>query len=139
MTTGNSACRAAYWKNDAPVPLATANFGDQINALAVNGSDVYAAGFLTGANQVLTPAWWKNGSQQSLSGFTGNPYAAGIAVDGQDLYVAGGTNTDIPAAQNSQALYWKNGSAVQLTFKDYTSGLYTAGIAISPGQQTLKN
>jgi hypothetical protein len=115
------------WKNYAPEYLATSSNGVQVNALAVSGGDVYAAGNTSGFGNNGIAHYWKNGQQMPLSGFVDNGYAGAIAINGQDVYIAGGTDN---STGSDRALYWKNGVPVLLSNGTDSMGLYANEIAI---------
>lgn len=100
---------AAIWKNGEKISLhnSTATYST-VNAIAVNGSDVYAAGsYQIGSTPSISIAcYWKNGVLHSIGNPSISSYATGIAIDGNDVYVTGNTNT--------QGLFWKNGIINQL-------------------------
>jgi hypothetical protein len=63
---------AVYWKNNVPVTLSTSNINgsgySQVNAIAVNGTDVYAAGlFYNTATSYSTVVLWVNGTAVALA------------------------------------------------------------------------
>jgi len=96
---------AAVWKNATLSPLWYASYSGA-NAIAINGSDVYAAGFITAAGEHAVAVYWKNGIVTKLSSETANANASAIAVNGTDVYVAGYT---LDSSDNPTATLWKNG------------------------------
>ena len=97
-----------YWKNGVRSSLPRAGGGyARVNALAVDGNDVYAAGYEPGPNNEQRSVYWKNGIQTVL-GKNGpvDMGATSIVVKNNDVYVSG---TDSGAA-----VYWKNGVRVEL-------------------------
>jgi len=110
----NSTAIAAYWENGGPAVTLSypqsyqAYYGSQVNAIAVSGADVYAAG-ITGE---YPPEYWKNGVATPLTNGTVLNSAYGIATNGTDVYVVG----DIPAnGTDYAAAYWKNNIPVVLS------------------------
>lgn len=115
LTTTNS--QSVYWKNGVAVTLPNASV---VDAMAVNGTDVYIAGAIAAAkiysnnNLGATAAYWKDGgSPVSLSYpvIYDSNYSSqvnAIAVSGTDVYVAGITGEYPPE-------YWKNDIATPLT------------------------
>ncbi|HEY8929751.1 MAG TPA: hypothetical protein VIM55_11200 [Mucilaginibacter sp.] len=116
---------AVYWKNGVQITLgdaASATISSFARAIAVQGSDVYVAGNVTGPTG-FAATYWKNGTAVTLSG-SKPEYSSqlfGISIYGNDIYATGqvyGTLTagDIP---RFAATYWKNG--VPVTFATTTA------------------
>ncbi len=114
------------YKNGVWAPLPGELF---LQAVTLNGADVYAAG----SDSVGDAVYWKNGVLHVVAqGFypaasSGtDPGAVCIVISGNDVYV-GGFNIDIDAA------YWKNGVETKLTSAipgstvSSVSGLFVAG------------
>jgi hypothetical protein len=125
-TRGNGIIEVAkYWKNGTPVSLTggSANSRDAgVNAIAVVGNDVYAAGFENipildqgATTYIFSAKYWKNGIDIKLSGTGQNGISIGnsIAVAGNNVYVAGFFGGG--AGKQQIAGYWKNGIAVNVT------------------------
>jgi hypothetical protein len=95
----------------------------RVNALAINGNDVYAAGYEAGPSNEERLVYWKN-DVETLLGKAGmiDIGAASIAVNGNDVYVCG---TDSGAA-----LYWKNGVRVVLERSPGNAPVQATAIAI---------
>ncbi|MEP7232922.1 MAG: IPT/TIG domain-containing protein [Ginsengibacter sp.] len=103
---GSENQQPVYWKNGVKhvLPTTTPSYG-RVNALAVDGTDVYAAGYE--ADNEGRSVYWKNGIETilgTLSVVDGG--ATSIAVSGTDVYVS---STD-----SGDAVYWKNGVRVTL-------------------------
>jgi len=99
---GSEDYRPAYWKNGIKHSLPIFFGGSAgLNALAIDGNDVYAAGFEPGPGNELNLVYWKNGVETVLgkNGLEGG--ASSIAVKGNDVYVCG--------SDSGYAVYWKNG------------------------------
>lgn len=98
---GNENSRPVYWKNGVKHILPTITPGyAMVNALAIEGTDVYAAGY-EAANNGYT-VYWKNGVETILGKLPViNGGAKSIAVSGKDVYVC--------AIDSGNAVYWKNG------------------------------
>jgi LruC domain-containing protein len=132
---------AAYWKDDAagldPLHEQTAA---QAKAVAVSGSDVYVAGFITNSNDRQAAVYWKNGTMVPLHDTaTGDAQANAIAVSGLNVYVAGWVNEGA-----RYATVWKNGSPTTLYDLGVSEGLgvafsapdvYVAGYYVSSERQ----
>jgi hypothetical protein len=98
-----------YWKNGSIVYLPHNNPYGYITGIAVNGTDVYAAG--TDDGGVSYAVQWKNGVPTYLTDGTQGAGAKAIQVVGSDVYVAGYEfNGSFLVAK-----YWKNGVPVSLT------------------------
>lgn len=104
-TAGMSSNSAAVWKNTTLTPFWSTPYSSA-NAIFINGSDVYAAGFITAINNYAVAVYWKNGIVTKLSSETANANATSIAVNGTDVFVAGYT---LDANNNPTAVLWKNG------------------------------
>jgi hypothetical protein len=121
---GNLHDSAVYWKNGTMHYLPG---GYEAIAIAVSGSNVFAAGY----NDMMQPVYWRNGVVQPLQPQTAAVNC--IAASGDDVYVGGETGGV------DKAIYWKNGSGVLLAggAVDYGilvqgSTIYAAGVA-DPG------
>ncbi len=116
-----TAYAAKCWKNGVLLPIQDSASSwlnkSFINAMAVNGNDVYVAGY---NNKGC--AYWKNGVPVSLPD---GRSVSGIVVIGNDVYVSG---TGIGPGKNT-AVYWKNGTQIQLSDSSYLStGAEATGI-----------
>lgn len=129
---------ALYWKNGIRTPL-TAEINTtidcQINAMAVSGSDVYAAGF-----EGKIARYWKNGVAVSLTGTSANGRNAGIngiVVIGNDVYAAGFENilrtVNGYTSVRLVAKYWKNGVDVELKGTEDLTTSNAFSIAVAGG------
>ena len=113
---------AKYWKNGSPVYLTDRSNYSRGYALAVSGSDVYAAGFEDKGATIsdFLSTYWKNNKSVHLTNGFHNAYAEAIAVSGNDIYVAGEEiNYEVSIGGGSgptyYAILWKNGHRVNLT------------------------
>lgn len=107
-----------YWKNGAFVTITGAL---NVTGITVSGNDVYTVGY-TAYRQ---PGYWKNGALVALTYSGEVAVIRDIKVSGNNVYVCG----DVYNAQNqSLAVYWKNGTVVQLS-NDPNSR--SAGIAVA--------
>ncbi|GAA3978071.1 hypothetical protein [Mucilaginibacter dorajii] len=113
---------AAYWKNGVPVILTQGIKDAAANAIAVQGTDVYASGYITATNGKYVAVYWKNGVQTNLTGTGTNASAGSIAIQGNDVYITGFVE--------DAAVYWKNGQRVTLPLLPGRTSASTAGIAI---------
>lgn len=105
---GNENYKPAYWKNGVRHSIPWYNIGyARINALAVDGNDVYAAGYHGGPNNEECSVYWKNGVETIL-GTSGvvDVGATAIKINNGDVYVC--------ATDSGNAGYWKNGVRVTL-------------------------
>ncbi|OQP66254.1 hypothetical protein A3860_12175 [Niastella vici] len=105
---GSENYRPVYWKNGVKNSLPMFGGGyARVNALAINGNDVYAAGYEAGPNNEERSVYWKNGVE-TLLGTQGliDIGATSIATNGNDVYVC--------ATDSGSAVYWKNGVRVVL-------------------------
>lgn len=109
---------ARIWKNGVPMSLNNAA-SCYINALVIDGTDVYAVADVSGAGI----RYWKNGVSNDIT--TANAANAhAIAVSNNDVYIAGRENIGGKAV----AKYWKNGVAVSLG--DGIRSSFATGIAV---------
>jgi hypothetical protein len=111
---------ASFWKNGALVMLASQSESSSAYSIAVAGNDIYVAGNLVAQNGNLVAALWKNGVVTKLTDSTSNYGASAITVSGNDVYIAG--------SGPDGAVYWKNGSMVNLPSAGW---VITSGIAVS--------
>jgi hypothetical protein len=105
---GSENDKPVYWKNGVKYSLPISGGGyARVNALAVNGNDIYAAGVEAGPNNEEHSVYWKNGVETVL-GKRGliDIGATSIATNGNDVYVC--------ATDSGDAVYWKNGVRVVL-------------------------
>lgn len=97
---------AQCWRNG--VLIYTSAIQSVANAIAVNGADIYLAGYKTeGDTQNTTAIFWKNGSVIELTNGNTTAKANAIFVSGDDVYVAG--------SEGNVAVIWQNGSPTNLT------------------------
>ena len=122
---GSENYRPVYWRNGVRYDLPIFGGGyARVNALAVNGSDVYAAGFEAGGNNEQRSVYWKNGVE-TLLGKNGvvDIGATSIATNGNDIYVC--------ATDSGSAVYWKNGARLTLAKFPGDAPVATNAIAIA--------
>jgi hypothetical protein len=113
--SGDQYGRAAYWKNGVETFLTDGSAQAAVNAIAVNGTDVYLAGYYNQGQNANTwgepvAACWKNNTLQQLDSaaisILGGATAKSVAVTGGSVYVAGYIGLT--------AALWKNGALQQL-------------------------
>ncbi len=130
---------ATYWKNGVAV-LLSSNVS-YANAIAVANGNVYVAGIDEGPE---TAVLWTNGTPTGLldgnyPGTTisvqGIPYS--IAISGSDVYVAGTIGKSFETSPDNywnaqEAVYWKNGSPVELTqISNNSPNIWATSITLS--------
>ena len=119
---GSDGSTPVYWKNgvENTLPPIVNGFGF-VNAIAVKGNDIYAAGYASNSIGELL-LFWKNGVETIL-GTKGivEIGATSIALSGSDVYVCG---TD-----SGNAAYWKNG--VKVSLPKSSDLAYANAIAVS--------
>jgi len=98
--------QAQCWRNG--VLIYTSPIQSAANAIAVDGSDIYLAGYKPADDTRYTTAvLWKNGTITELTSGRTNAKANAIFISEGDVYVAG--------SENNVAMVWKNGSPTNLT------------------------
>jgi hypothetical protein len=107
------------WKNGVALTLNNAT-GCTLTSIAVDGADVYAAGY---TNSPLRVRYWKNGTSVDIA-TAGSAYATAITVVNGAVYIAG---TDISGSK-AVAKYWKNG--VETALGDGIRNSTAYGIAV---------
>jgi hypothetical protein len=117
--SGREANAGKLWKNGTALTLNNAA-GCTITSIAVDGTDVYAAGY---TDVPLRVRYWKNGNAVDVT-TPGSAFGNAIAVANGDVYIAG---IDL-SGPKAIATYWKNGVAV--TLGDGIKNSRANGIAI---------
>ncbi len=118
---------AAYWANGVltTLPLPDNSSGARANAIAVDGSTIYVAGWYADPetrNRVA--AYWAGGEPVALTSPDEISEATGIAVDGGTLYVSGKSiSADF---LTDTAFYFEGDTRVEL----YTGPSFAASTAI---------
>jgi hypothetical protein len=111
--------QGVMWTNDSLFSFPNAS---QITSVSVSGSDVYA---LDGN------VYWKNGVPVTVQDIV---FSNSIVVSGNDVYITGASQTSSNSGVGSTAaaVYWKNGTMINLTqnVPDVVAA-FTKGIAIS--------
>ncbi len=121
---------AMIWKNGQPSYLTSQTKDARVNALAINGADVYAAGYLNNGDKDIA-VLWKNGVPTFLADSSHNTHATALVLSSNNIYIAG-TSTNVPIAAapgTSQVLFWKNGVESSLT--DSSSWAQVNSMAVS--------
>ena len=104
---GTSNRVAKYWKDGVAIAVTDSANNADANAIYVNGTDVYLAGYeFNGTNNVAK--YWKNGIATSLTNGTNTAEATSIFISGSDVYVAGYEYNGTKYI----AKLWKNGIAL---------------------------
>lgn len=81
---GSDNSAAVYWKNGIKNTLPSLGFA-RVNALKVNGNNIYAAGYEASSSNNLV--YWKNGIETILgTQAVINGGATSIALSGPDVY-----------------------------------------------------
>jgi hypothetical protein len=112
-----------YWKNqDNTITIKTiSGYDGNGRAIVVSGADVYIAGSTdntTPGHYTSPPCYWKNGTPTFLYSITPsseNGLAKSIYVSGADIHVVGEVYPIGSASAIGWAVYWKNGTAKELT------------------------
>jgi len=117
----------AYWKNGTPVILGSSG---GLNAFALSGNDVYAAGYTSSNTGPTIATYWKNGNAVALPAGPKSGHILAIAVQGNDVYAAGILNVYSATAPEQQAVYWKNNVMVSLPANGASSA-NAYGIAVN--------
>lgn len=101
---------AVLWKDGVKtiLPGIAGNQYVIASGFAISGNDIYVSG-----NSNSQPCVWKNGVLTVLPSPVNLGAANGICVSGNDVYVCG--RAEAPSGNVTQAVYWKNGSLVNLT------------------------
>ncbi len=113
-----------YCKNEMPVTLSKAS-GTYIWTIAMEGDEVYAAGYVRGKNNLSNAACFHGCTATTLSDKESE--ARAIVVSAGNIYVAG----YVKNGSKNVATYWENGTMVSLT--DGTLNAYTLSIAVADG------
>lgn len=120
---GSENQQPVYWKDGVKqvLPTTTPSYA-RVNALAIDGTDVYAAGYE--ADNEGRSVYWKNGIETVLGNLSVvDGGTASIAVSGADVYVC--------SIDSGDAVYWKNGVRVTLAQPSNQNGVEANAIAIS--------
>jgi hypothetical protein len=108
--TNNTSNHATYWKNGVAFNLSDSGYSSIVNAVAISGNDIYAAGSHAIDPYSSQADYWKNGTRVSLGDYHFSQ-ATCIAVNGSDVYIGGSIQTNV----DEYATYWKNGKPVHLS------------------------
>src|SRR5690606_11347910 len=109
---------AQYWKNGEKIALGTGERASRANAIFVENSDVYVAGWETvprssGSGTVRIARYWKNGEAVDLTDGTHPAEANGIFVLDGKVYAVGVESLDRRAAT-----CWIDGEVLRLSHED---------------------
>lgn len=122
-----------YWKNDHKISLGEKNpdVWQTVNALTAHGGSVFIVGG-NPADDAPSDAkafYWKDNAagRTSLKGNGTGAVATGVTVEGSDVYVSGADMIQ----GSSRAVYWKNGTLVNLPVGSRTEMSMAHDIKIS--------
>ncbi len=97
------------------MPSAPPNVSARGLSIAIDGSDVYLAGWQKTSSASTAPAvakYWKNGVATDLTNGSYYAIATCVRVFGSDVYIAG---REYNSAGNGVVKYWKNGVPTNIT------------------------
>jgi len=115
---GNNGNHMGYWNRDQFFPINENPFGNSygsyqnINAIQIQGNNIYLGGVTDTLPGQEKAAYWKNGNINLLPDSSVNSGVLCMVHSGSDVY-AGGYRFN--ANHVFQACYWKNGQLVSLT------------------------
>ncbi len=127
-----STTEPALWMNSYQTTLPNYDNTAEAAAVAVNGTDVYVAGYSYINTTAVPPytsigvaTYWKNGARHVLDS-TANGWTTGIFINNNDVYITGTiTPTGYP-----QAVCWKNGVKMLLQFDPNSVGSEARGVSV---------
>lgn len=101
--------RATIWKDNNPTLLST--FQSVANAMCVQDTDIYVAGYESPTPFASNAVYWVNKQivRLTFNSNSGSASAVGIGIVGNDVYVTGNLGGLAPLA-----VYWKNGDMALL-------------------------
>jgi hypothetical protein len=116
-----------YWKDGVIHNLAGGLKNSYIFTAAVNDTDFYIGGSITGSDNDSKAAYWKNGVLTTLPTATNNASSANqIIINKGDVYAVGAVQYFVG---NNVATYWKNGTAISMN--DQSQWSEASSIAVS--------
>ena len=115
----------ALWNNGAETQLTSGAVGSAANAVALDGSDVYIAGYFLTHSRNTVAAIWKNGVLTALADTINNSQADATVVSAGHVYVAGFTTN---AAGHMEATYWKDNIATVVSDDPTASIAYSMAV-----------
>lgn len=101
---------ACYWKNGQQTQLTSGNMGSSAYCMAVDGPDLYVAGYYYLAYDQTVACYWKNGQMVELTPSTNRSWIFDIKIQNHDIYLSGFYSD----GTTNKACYWKNGQIVVL-------------------------
>lgn len=130
---------AVYWKNGISVALTDGKFPADGRAIAIDGEDIYVAGYEETFTGRPNAKYWKNGEEILLS--EESSYAVDITVSAGDVYVVGNVLNDEGSAYI--ITLWVNGEAQDISysteFADATSVYVDNGDVYVTGYSTTQS
>jgi len=135
---GRSERRACYWKNGVVFFAGERDKDSWAYGMCVSGTDVYLAGssndaIVNGLSRQTT-VYWKNGIKTALpiNGNASALKASSIAVSGPDVYAVGSGLFDGSPSAFVKAIYWKNGTFIDISAANDAKFSYIANaVAVS--------
>ncbi len=124
----NDSYLATIWKNGEKIALSSGSATySVVNAIAVQGGDVYAAGSyqVGSAPSKGIACYWKNGELRSIGDENVHSRATGIALNGNDIYISG--------VSDNRAVFWKNGIVNQLTTSNSPTSSSASSVFVKDG------
>lgn len=99
--------KIVYWKNGQMYNITdvASKTNPVAKSIAVNGNDIYVAGYSNGLTSTYDAKYWKNGKEYTLTKGNSSSLAHSVFVFKNDVYIAGSEDNGAKFI----AKYWKNG------------------------------